>query len=286
MSWYLNALSLALTALVTLVPGLGYFLGGAAAVPETTRRTFPWPASSTARVFELSNVRGSVHIVAEDRSDISVVATRTVERQGAAGDPGAQLDFRQETDRVLVCGDSRRCGCHVDWPRDQGRRDNDRTRVRVDFEVRLPKNSTLDVCAVNGGTLTVEGTEGRYTLSNVNGDLEMVRVRGAGRASTVNGDVEASFTAPPDAAAEFKTVNGTVDVTLPASLSADLRLKTMNGGLYTDFETTPLPVQPTAERRNGRFIYRSNRYASVRVGKGGPELTFETLNGDVQVRKR
>ena len=35
MSWYLNALSLAFTALITLVPGLGYFLGRTPAVPET-----------------------------------------------------------------------------------------------------------------------------------------------------------------------------------------------------------------------------------------------------------
>jgi len=285
MTWYMNALSLIITTLVTLVPGLAYLLGGAQPnVPETIRRTIPWSAGAP-HVFELSNITGSVHLVAEDRADVSVVATRTVERVGAG--PMPTVDFRQEGDRVLVCGDSRLCGCHVDWPRDdREHHDGDRTKVRVDFEVRLPKNATLDVCAVNGGTLKVEGTEGRYTLRNVNGDLEMVSVRGAGRASTVNGDLEATFTAPPDAAAEFRTVNGRIDVTLPAALSADLRLKTMNGGLYTDFETTPLPSRPTAERHGGRYVYRSDRYASVRVGSGGPELTFETLNGDVQVRKR
>jgi len=285
MTWYMNALSLIITTLVTLVPGLAYLLGGVQPnVPETIRRTIPW-STGASHVFELSNITGSVHLVAEDRNDVSVVATRTVERTGS--DPVPALDFRQEGDRVLVCGDARLCGCHVDWPRgDRGRRDGDRTKVRVDFEVRLPKNATLDVCTVNGGTLKVEGTEGRFTLRNVNGDLEMVRVRGAGRASTVNGDLEASFTAQPDAAAEFRTVNGRIDVTLPAALSADLRLKTMNGGLYTDFETTPLPSKPTTERRSGRFVYHADRYASVRVGNGGPELTFETLNGDVQVRKR
>ena len=283
MAWYFNALSLIITALVTLVPGIGSFLGAQPQVPETIRRSMPWPGAPA--VFELSNINGSVRIVAEDRHDISIVATRTVERVGSEPEP--TVDFRQEGERVLVCGDARRCGCHVDWPRDEHRRgDDDRTKVRVDFEVRLPKSATLDVCTVNSGTLKVEGTEGRYTLRNVNGDLEMVRVRGAGRASTVNGDLEASFTAPPDAAAEFRTVNGHVDVTLPASLSADLRLKSMNGGLYTDFETTPLPSKATGERRNGRFTYRADRYASVRVGKGGPELTFETLNGDVQVRKQ
>jgi hypothetical protein len=58
----------------------------------------------------------------------------------------------------------------------------------------------------------------------------------------------------------------------------------MNGGLFTDFETTALPqTAATAERRGNRFVYRSNRTVSVRVGSGGPELSFETLNGDVRV---
>jgi hypothetical protein len=283
MNAYAQMFPLALTALLTLLPGLGFLFGLPAADEQTIRRTLQWPAGAASQVFELSNTTGSVHIVAENRADVSVVATRTVQRQGA--DAGPSTDFRQ-SDRLLVCGDASHCGCDTEWPRDRRRRDDDRTRVRVDFEVRVPKGATLDVCAVNGGTLRVEGTEGRYTLRNVNGDLEMVRVRGAGRASTVNGDLEASFAAAPDAPAEFKTVNGRVNVTLPASLSADLRLKTMNGGLYTDFDTTPLPVTPTSERRNGRFVYRADRYASVRVGKGGPALTFETLNGDVQVRKQ
>ena len=286
MNGYLHVFSILLSALVTLVPGLDYLLGGAPAQDaETIRRTLQWSPGPGGQVFELSNTRGSVHIVAEDRSDVSVVATRTVERQGDASDAGPALDFRQESGRMLVCGDASHCGCQADWPRDDRRRREDRTRVRVDFEVRIPRAATLDVCT-NGGTLKVENTEGRYTLRNVNGDLEMVHVRGAGRASTVNGDLEASFAGVPDAAAEFRTVNGRVNVTLPATLSADLRLKTMNGGLYTDFETTPLPTRATSERKDGRFVYRADRYASVRVGNGGPELTFETLNGDVHIRKQ
>ena len=274
-------LALGASAFVTVAS----LAGTQAAQEETVRRTLQWPAGTTGQVFELSNINGAVHIVAEQRSDVSVVATRTVQRQRGS-DPGPAMDFRSQNERVLVCGDGSHCGCNLEPTRERWR-NNERTRVRVDFEVRVPKGVTLDVCAVNGGTLRVEGSEGRYTLRNVNGGLQMIGVRGAGRASTVNGSLEATFVAPPEASAEFRTVNGRVDVTMPASLSADLRLKTMNGGLYTDFDTTPLPTRAaTAERRNGTYVYRSDRFASVRVGKGGPELTFETLNGDVQVRKR
>lgn len=259
-------------------------LGGLAAQEETVRRTLAWTGSNTERVFELSNVRGSIRIVGESRSDVSVVATRLVERQ-IDGDPGPAMDFRNQDDRLLVCGDVTHCGCNVEWPRNR-RREDEQTRVRVDFEVHVPKGTTLDVCGVNGGRVRVEGVEGRYTIRNVNGDLQLLGARGAGRASTVNGSIEATFAATPAAAAEFKTVNGRIDVTMPASLSADLRMKTMNGGLYTDFDTTPLPALNATERRDGRRVYRADRFASVRVGQGGPELTLETLNGDVLVRKR
>jgi len=83
MNWYVQAVSLVVTALVTLLPGLGYWLTAAAA-PETIRRTMPW---ANGHVFELSNVTGAVHIIAEDRNDVSVVATRTGE-----GEVGFKVD--------------------------------------------------------------------------------------------------------------------------------------------------------------------------------------------------
>jgi hypothetical protein len=81
-------------------------------------------------------------------------------------------------------------------------------------------------------------------------------------------------------------VNGRIDATMPATLAADLRLRTLHGELLTNFDTTATPAPAaSSERRNGRYVYRSNRFTSVRIGTGGPELTFETLNGDVRVRK-
>jgi hypothetical protein len=285
MQWYAqHVITLLLSVILTLVPGLNWLAGlVVAGQPQTIERVLPFPASGS-HVLELSNINGSVHVVAEDRSDVAVTATRRVERE-VGGDEGPAADFRQSGDRVLICGDSERCGCHLD-SRDW-RDDSDRTRVRVDFEVRVPRQITLDVCTVMGGSLRVEGTDGSYALRNVNGDVAMANVRGAGQATTVNGSINASFAAVPPGPAEFRTVNGPVDVSFPSGLSADLQMKTLNGGLYTDFESAPLPARAAvAERRDGMFRYRSDNFARVRVGRGGPTLTFQTLNGDVRVRKQ
>jgi DUF4097 and DUF4098 domain-containing protein YvlB len=99
--------------------------------------------------------------------------------------------------------------------------------------------------------------------------------------------VTVTFTANPTQTSSFKTVNGNVDVWFPAGLAADFAMKTMNGGLFTDFDTQPLagPAAAAGERRDGKFVYRVNAFTRVRVGNGGPEISFETLNGNVRARR-
>jgi len=86
----------------------------------------------------------------------------------------------------------------------------------------------------------------------------------------------------------FKSFNGKLDVTFQPSLSADLRLKTFNGHAYTDFDVTTLPVPgESGERKDGKFVYKTDRLTSMRVGAaGGPELRFETFNGDIHIQKQ
>lgn len=288
MNLYAHVTAFIVSTVVSIVPGLAYWLGMPVQEREAIQRTLQWPAGTPTRTLEVSNIRGQIRIVAEDRQDVAVTAQRSVEQRGfASGEPPA-TDFREQGERLLVCGDASHCGCHRDSNRDDWDDwDEDRPRVRVDFELRVPRSITLDVCGIAAHDLRVEGTTGPYTLRNVSGDITMVDVRGRGQARTVNGDIEATFAAAPDGPSGFRTVNGRIDVRMPGSLAADLRLRTLHGDLLTNFDTTPVPVQAAAgERRNGRFVYRSDRFTSVRVGAGGPALTFETVNGDIRLLKQ
>ena len=85
----------------------------------------------------------------------------------------------------------------------------------------------------------------------------------------------------------FKTVNGTIDTEFQPGLSADLSFKTFNGQIYSDFDVTPLPTPVgSTDRKNGMFVYRSNsRLHEARTGHGGPKLSFETLNGGIQLHE-
>jgi hypothetical protein len=179
--------------------------------------------------------------------------------------------------------------CGEDWNDYDGDRDRRRPHyaVRFDFTIRVPRDAALRLCTVNGGEVVVSGTRGDFDVDNVNGLIEMRQVAGSGQAHTVNGPVTVTFTANPTKPSSFKTVNGNVDVSFIDGLAAEFAMKTMNGGLFTDFDAQPLPnrVAPAGERRNGKFVYRGNEFTRVRVGGGGPEMMFQTLNGNVRARR-
>jgi hypothetical protein len=176
-----------------------------------------------------------------------------------------------------VCGERNDTGRGWQW--------RARYQVRFDVTVRVPRGTRLALCTINSGEIQVDQTAGDFDVRSVNGRISMNGIRGSGDAETVNGPVAVTFSDAPRAASRFKTVNGSVTIAFPAGLSADLVLKTFNGGLFTDFDVQPLPQRvPTAVEQQGlRRVYRSNDFTRVRVGRGGPELTFETLNGDVRV---
>jgi hypothetical protein len=158
--------------------------------------------------------------------------------------------------------------------------------VHMDFQVQVPNKLDLDLKTVNQGQVKVQGVSGNYSVRNVNGSIEMLDVAGSGKAKTVNGGVKVTFRENPKADSQFTSVNGAVELYFAGNLAADFRFKTFNGGVFSDFPMTTLPQRSgTEERRNGKFVFRSDRFTGGRVGNGGPEIRVENLNGDIRVLK-
>ena len=111
----------------------------------------------------------------------------------------------------------------------------------------------------------------------------MENVAGSGVVGTLNGKVKVAFSKNPAKATQFKTLNGSVDVYFQNGLNADLKFKKLNGGIYTDFDVTTLRRTVAGNSKDGRFVYRSDRQMAGRAGKGGPELSFDTLNGNIRL---
>ena len=249
-------------------------------------------AAGGGRTLDVRNINGFIRVEGTNDATAQLSIRKVIRAETkddlAEAERDVRLDFREGTPRAEATVIDRRGHiCGEPWRDDGERWPRVRYEVRYDFTIRVPRDAALRLCTINGGDVIVNGTRGDFDVTNVNGLIEMTGVAGSGRAHTVNGPVTVSFTANPRQASSFKTVNGNVDVAFLDGLAAVFAMKTFNGGLFTDFDAEPMasPVSAAGERRNGRFVYRANAFTRVRVGGGGPEITFETLNGNVRARR-
>jgi hypothetical protein len=253
---------------------------------ESTTQTY----ARTATV-DVDNFIGSIQVTGSNTSDIQVVINKTIRAESNEKVQEAQrdvkLDIAQSSTALKLYVDGPyRCHCSDGSSNYRGARWYG-YEVSYDFVLKIPRDTNLRLRTVNHGEIKVENTSGTFDVDNVNGGVEMLEVAGSGRAYALNRPLRVTFTKNPQANSYFGSLNGVVEVAFQPDLAADLRMKTFNGGLYTDFDVTAMPAgEPTQERRNGKFVYRSNQFTNVRVGRGGPELKFDAFNGDVRIVRR
>jgi len=258
---------------------------------DEARKTVRIADPSAPVEVSVDNVWGGITVEAGRGTEIEMVARRTIKAESKDKLEKARSEVRldiPETPNAL--------SVYVDGPfrcDDRGGNRGIRARkdagyiVQYDFLLKVPPRTKLVLSTVTDGDIEVRGVDGDFDVDNVNGKVGLADAAGSGSASTVNGGVRVSFRRPPARPCAFKTINGEVALNFPEGLSADFRIKSpMNGEAYSDFPVTALPAAPAEVRKEGgRTIYSSGRFFGVRVGRGGPEIKLETLNGDILIKK-
>jgi len=235
----------------------------------------------------VDNVDGYVHVTGTNGSQVHVVAHKTIraetdsDLQEAKQD--VKLDMTEKPGAVSIYYDAPwRCngegrGCQGDHRHFY--------EVAFDIDVQVPRSARAVISTVNGGDVRLSNTDGDFEVKDINGGIALSGVSGSGEVNTINGPVSAHFAKNPVRDTSFKSINGALDIYLQPDLSANLRFKTFNGGVYTDFDVLPLPTTGEASVEGAKFVYRSRGTMRGRVGNGGPELSFDTLNGTVRMHR-
>ncbi len=253
---------------------------------ETIQKSYALSASAPKKII-VDNVNGSIHVTGYAGSEVRLIAHKRLRADSQADAEQARreviLDISQadNTVRFYVDGPFR---CRDGGIRDRGDRGYE---VKYDFELQVPHDTATDLKTINDGEIKMENVAGDYKVNNINGGIEMTEVSGSGKVYALNGKVKVLFRENPRDKSSFGSLNGEVRVTFQPDLNADLRFKTFNGGVFTDYPVSYLP-QPvsTGERHNGKFVYKSNEWSAVRVGRGGPELSFDAFNGNIRILNR
>ncbi|MGC9972603.1 MAG: hypothetical protein ABSE56_18625 [Bryobacteraceae bacterium] len=253
---------------------------------QTIQKTFP-----AAKRIEVENVNGSIRVAGYDGREVQLTVHETL-----SGDSKEKLEqARREVKLDISTPQEGTLRLYVDGPfrskcRDGSvnfHEDDAGYTFRHEFEIKAPRDVAVYLRNINGGAIKVENVAGDYDVKNINGGVEMIEVAGSGRAYSLNGGLKVLFRSNPRAQSYFGSLNGPVDLFFQPDLAADLRMKTFNGNIYSDFPVTPLAAHGmTAERRDGKQVYRADRFTGGRVGNGGPEIKLDGFNGDIRILKR
>lgn len=160
----------------------------------------------------------------------------------------------------------------------------------VDLILQVPANTSLQLKCMNDGDIAVENVNGELEVNNLNGAVTMHGVGGSVVAHSLNGRVAVTMTkVMPGKAMSFSSMNGDIDVTLPGDSKARVKMKTDNGEIYSDFEIRLEPsTKPAVEDsrgKGGHFRLRIEKAMYGTINGGGPEFQFQTLNGNIFIRK-
>ena len=237
-----------------------------------TDNSFKWsgpvPAGSWIHV---SDMNGAITVGAASGADVQVTATKRWRR----GDPATvRIETKKFGDKVVVCALwGERSTCEEDGAHHNESRGN-RNDVSVEFNVLVPRGVKIAANTVNG-SVTVDGATAEVDAGTVNGEVEVSTTGGPVNAGTTNGNVRARMGhVEAEDRMNFETVNGNVIVEFAGDFGGDVELSTVNGSLNTNFEMT----------LSGRL---DPKHLRAHIGKaGGPRMKLETVNGNVELRKR
>jgi len=153
--------------------------------------------------------------------------------------------------------------------------------------VEVPRLTSLSL--KSGGGILVTGVVGELELDTTEGDIQLKNVGGSVVANSLNGEIVVSISqVTPGKAMSFTTLIGDLDVTLPPGIKCEVRIVTRQGEVYTDFEmelATRNKNTGGTRDKNGRYQAGFERALYGKVNGGGPRISFNTLQGNIYIRK-
>lgn len=267
---------------------------------NTTTKRFTFAKQGNTNVLVIDNLNGSIEVEGNTGNEVLIEVKQKLsaknEAKLAIGKQESPVQFEQSGDSIIAYVPRSKKDCCKDaekgWSRERFYQwgDND-YESKQDFKVIVPKNTNLYLRTVNKGDIKVANIDGQLMVSNINGGIILDKIAGITSATTVNGKVNITYTANPPQDSEYKTLNGTITVNYQENLSADLTFKSMNGEFYTDFQVAEYlsSVVEKKESSDGnnenKKKYKISSRPAIRIGRGGTKHSFESLNGNIYIKK-
>lgn len=215
----------------------------------------------------VSNVNGSIEIIAWDRKEVRLEATKIADSRESLADVELKIDSRADSFSVETH--------YKDWNWKINEEKNRNRKIEVHFKLSVPRTAMLSEIETVNGSVNAANFVNFTKISAVNGDVIAVNLRGTANLSTVNGTVSADFDRLEQGTKiNLSTVNGRINLNLPSDSNATVRADSLNGSITNAFG---LPV------RKGEYVGRD---LHGRLGNGGVQIKLDSVNGPLSINKK
>ncbi len=280
---------------IALLAGWGLCFAQTTAIAQEFKQHISKEFTASAGSFvAVYNVFGSIKVegYAGDKVMIEIDETMTA-RDGQELERGKKefkLGFDAKADSVVAYTaspyDTRP---HQRWEDRDDDNDNRHYNVKLEYTLKVPYKVNLRVSTINKGSIEIKDVTGTLKVNNINGPITIVNAKGATDARTINGNMTINYTAAPPEPSSYSTINGKLEITYPANFAANLQFKSMKGQFFTDFDNTevlPAQVLVTQDKKADGTRYKLDKNTQIRIGAGGKLFKFETLNGNIYIKKQ
>ena len=224
-------------------------------------REMTLPSSSDVNVD--GNRNGGVSVKGEDRSDVlvraCVQAWAKTEDEAKAIAAGVKINTSQTIN-------AENSGEEKNWS--------------VSFEIRVPRNTNLNIKAHNGG-ISISEVNGTMTFETTNGGVSLSGLSGSVKGRTTNGGVNVKLAGRSwtGSGLEVVTSNGGVNLVMSKDYSANVETGTVNGGYKSDIPALAI----TTEDIKGDYYRPQNKRIQTNLNGGGAPIKVSTTNGGVRI---
>jgi hypothetical protein len=166
---------------------------------------------------------------------------------------------------------------------------SDNWSSKIEVTVEVPSTIDMKIKTYNDGDLDVSNVTGTVELINYNGAITATAISGTVIAETYNGDIKIAYDKlTPDTPLSYANYNGDIDLSFPAGLKASFKMKTKQGEIYSGFDAQVQKSNPITktESKTGVYKVKIDDWVKIDVNGGGPEISIQTYNGDIYLRKK
>ena len=154
-------------------------------------------------------------------------------------------------------------------------------RKNESAKIYLPKNQKIAVTSTWNGGISIDGfTNEIEATCELNGGMKLKNISGPLTANTLNGQIDAVFSAlSQNSPTSLNSTNGVIDVSLSPSTAADITMSSWNGDMYSNFD-----IKSSSSKDGMKRV--SSRKTVGTINGGGVSIALKSTNGNIYLRKK